>query len=86
MTPPRQQNGRTGTRPALVGRFVDKIAAGIVNSGNKNPPSPASHGMGGDAGVGKTPGKHNKNKFLDGGDPVALQWIRKIPLKTLGFQ
>ncbi len=65
---------------------MDKIAAGIVNSGNKNPQSPGHQGMAGDAGAGKTSWKHNKNKFLDGGDPVALQWILKNPLKTLGFQ
>ena len=69
-----------------MGRFVDKIAAGIVNSGHKNPQSAASQGMAGDVGAGKTPWKHNKNEYLDDGDPVALQWILKNPLKTLGFQ
>ncbi len=65
---------------------MDKIAAGIVNSGNEFPRFPASQGMAGDAGAGKTPWKHNKNESLDDGDPVALQWILKNPLKTLGFQ
>ncbi len=65
---------------------MDKIAAGIVNSGNEYPRSPASQRMAGDAGAGKTPWKHNKNESLDDGDPVALLCIREILLKTLGFQ
>ncbi len=65
---------------------MDKIAAGIVDSGNKNPRSPGHQGMAGDAGAGKTPWKHNKNKYLDVGAPAGLQWILEIPLKTLGFQ
>ncbi len=76
---------RTGKGTALVGRFVDKIGAGIGNSGNKIPQSPGHQGMAGGAGAGKNPWKHNKNKFLDDGAPVGLQWILESPLKTLGL-
>ena len=54
---PGEKNGRTGRRTALVGRYVDKIAAGIVNSVNKNPLSPAHQGMAG--------GRRRRENFVE---------------------